>query len=447
MSQDSFTNGYALIIGVNDNLIPAYALPTVARDAAALRKVLVHPKRCAYPPENVRLLTGSDASRDGIQAGISWLKERIAADRSGNATAVLYYSGHGVVSKEDRSYYLLPYDTRMPVVNSLLRAEDVAAAIEMVRPRRMLVILDCCHAGGMGIKGDDYLVGQGFTASAAPAAARPVVALMQGQGRAVLSSSTAAESSYIRSDRKMSIFTYHLVEALTGYAQPAGSTEVLVSDLMGYVSRAVPKSARDEYNVSQTPVYQMSGENFPVALVLGGEGVGKGRPLPNPLAPPPTGSSVSTAGGAYVGGNVSAGGDIYLGAKTVGGDEIHGNKFVMSGDFRGAALNIESQLSNVTQSILSAPGGDAVERADLNSLVAALQAEIERLPAGRAGEAEALADRLRRVTAALADGDQDLVEINGRALERAAGALGGERPAIPAVARRIIDAISRMARA
>lgn len=445
MAQDSFTNGYALIIGVNDNLIPAYALPTVARDAAALRKVLIHPKRCAYPDDNVRLLTGADASRDGIHAGISWLKERLAADRSDNATAVLYYSGHGVVSKEDKSYYLLPYDMRVPIIGSLLRAEDVAAEIEMVRPRRMLVILDCCHAGGMGIKGDDLFTGQGLSKEAAPAAARAVVALTQGQGRAVLSSSTADESSYIRSDRKMSIFTYHLVEALTGYAQIDGQREVLVSDLMGYVSRAVPRSAREEYDVSQTPVHQMSGENFPVALVLGGEGAGKGRPLPDPLTPPPaTGPAIQTGGGAYVGGSVSAGGDIHLGAKTVGGDEIKGSKYVMSGDFRGAVLNIESHLSNVTQAIMAAPAGDAVERADLNSLVGALQAELEQLPGERVADGESIAARLQRVTAALADGDADLVAVNSAALERAAGALGDVRPGIPAVARQIVAVVRGM---
>ena len=270
MPKASFTNGYALIIGVNDNLIPNYALPTVAKDAAALHKVLIHPERCAYPADNVRLLTGSDASRAGIYAGLSWLKERLAADRSDNTTAVLYYSGHGAVNEDDKSYYFLPYDMRLPMLDSLLRADEVAAEIEKVRPRRMLVILDCCHAGGMGIKGDDPLVAEGVIKAAAPAEARSVVALMQGQGRAVLSSSTAAESSYVRSDRKMSIFTYHLVEALTGHAQPEGATDVLVSDVMGYVSRAVPRSAHDEYNVAQTPVYEMSGENFPVALLLWG---------------------------------------------------------------------------------------------------------------------------------------------------------------------------------
>jgi len=207
----------------------------------------------------------------------------------------------------------------------------------------------------------------------------------------------------------------------------------------------VPRSAREEYNVSQTPVYQMSGENFPVALVLGGEGAVKGQPLPDPLRPlPSSGSVINTGGGGYVGGSVTAGGDVNLGAKTVGGDEIKGSKYVMSGDFRGAVVNIESHLSNVTQAIMAAPAGDAAERADLNALVAALQAEIEQLPGGRAAEAEALAARLARMTNALSDGDAELAGVGGAALERAADSLGDVRPAIPAVARRITAAIRDM---
>ena len=440
---DQFTNGYALLIAVNDNLIPQYALPTVARDAVALRDVLVHPQRCAYPADNVRLLMGADASRDGIRGGLAWLKERIVADGSGNATAVVFYSGHGALNSSDNSYYLLPYDLRSPITDTLLRATDVAAAIEQVQPRRLLVVLDCCHAGGMNIKGDDLLAGEGLRKSAAPAETRPIAALSQGQGRAVLSSSSAAESSYVRSDRKMSIFTYYVVEALTGHAQTEGATEVLVSDIMGYVSRAVPASAQAEYGASQTPVYQTSGENFPVALVLGGQGIRKGVPLPDPIAPLPAGGPViSTGGGAYFAQAVTAGGDVGIGQKTTGGDEIHGSKYVMSGNFQGAVLNIESQLTHVTQSILAAPL-DGGQRAGLNSLVAALEAELQGVPAERASEAEAVATRLAKVSAAVAEADDELADINGRALERAADALGDVRPGLPAAARQLTAAVRK----
>lgn len=422
MAVNQFSNGYALLIGVNENLIPNYALPTVANDATALRDVLVHPRRCAYPPENVRLLLGSQASRQGIRAGLAWLKERLAADRSENATAILFYSGHGAYDRDRNSYYLLPYDLRQPVADSLLRATDIAAEIEQVRPRRLLVILDCCHAGGMGIKGENLLAGAGLGKAAAPAEARSVVALARGQGRAVLSSSTADENSYIRRDRSMSIFTYHLIAALTGHGQSDGAGEVLVSDVMGYVSRRVPESARADYNARQTPVYQMSGENFPVALVLGGEGVGKGAPPPDPLAPLPAGGvTVRTDGGAYFAGPVSAGGGIQAGRMTVNGDVIQGSKAVKDGDFRGAA-EIADDLARATQRLLRALlAGRA--KGDLNSLVAALEAELRRVPPQRMTEAANVTGRLARFMAAVESGDSEMAAMTGRALERAAGAL------------------------
>ncbi len=425
MAPEQFTHGYALLIGVNDNLIPRYALPAVAKDTAALHAVLTHPQRCAYPAANVRLLNGPDASRQGIYAGLSWLKERLAADRSDNATAVLYYSGHGAFNRDDNGYYILPYDLRQPILDSLIHADELAAAIEQVKPRRLLVILDCCHAGGMSIKGDDLLGVTELSKAAAPSEARSVVALMRGQGRAVLSSSTAAESSYVRPDRKMSVFTYHLIEALTGYAgskgyaATGGATDVLVSDVMGYVSRAVPQSVRAAYSVSQTPVYEVSGENFPVALLLGGQGLAKGQAPPDPLIPPGE-QAAGAAQPAAGGGN---------------------GKYHMSGDFRGAMLNIESQLSHVTQSILAAPLGDAAGRADLNGLIAGLQAELERVPAGQAAAAEQVAARLARLGGALAEGDTELAAVGCAGLERAADALGAARPGVPAVARQLTAAI------
>ena len=43
----------------------------------------------------------------------------------------------------------------------------------------------------------------------------------------------------------MGIFTYHSLEALTGHAQPqGGAKEALVSDVLSYVYRKVPESAK-----------------------------------------------------------------------------------------------------------------------------------------------------------------------------------------------------------
>lgn len=55
-----FSNGYAIFIGVGDDL------PVAAKDAQALYDLFIHPGRAAYPPEQVKLLIEKDATRDSI---------------------------------------------------------------------------------------------------------------------------------------------------------------------------------------------------------------------------------------------------------------------------------------------------------------------------------------------------------------------------------------------
>ena len=51
-----FEHGYALLIGVDENSVPAWALHDVSKDVQALAQVLVHEQRCAYLPEHVRVV-------------------------------------------------------------------------------------------------------------------------------------------------------------------------------------------------------------------------------------------------------------------------------------------------------------------------------------------------------------------------------------------------------
>ena len=90
---DRYLHGYALLIGVDQNNVPDWALPDVANDIAALHQVLIHPERCAYEDTHVKAITGPQATRDAILAGFDWLRQCIAQDA--DATAVVYYSGHG----------------------------------------------------------------------------------------------------------------------------------------------------------------------------------------------------------------------------------------------------------------------------------------------------------------------------------------------------------------
>ncbi|MEZ4518032.1 MAG: hypothetical protein R3C44_14835 [Chloroflexota bacterium] len=197
----------------------------------------------------------------------------------------------------------------------------------------------------------------------------------------MLSSSTGEEQSYIRPDMSMSIFTYHLIESLTGFAGTGSdTTEVLVSDVMGFVTQSVPRSVRTAYGLPQTPVFFVSGENFPVAKLLGGKGISKGERPPSPLSveywPP---QDIDTSGGAYVAGDVRTGGDFIGRDRHVHGDAVAGSKYVLSGDFHGAIVNVESKLDRVTQNITAAPLADGRDQVLLLQQVADLRVELEQV--------------------------------------------------------------------
>ena len=177
----------------------------------------------------------------------------------------------------------------------------------------------------------------------------------------------------------MSIFTYHLIEALTGHAAPAdGATEVLVSDVMSHVWRRVPASARAEAGAEQEPDYRVSG-NFAVALLLGGRGLGKGIAAPDPLLtpaePPPASSVTQTMGGSgvQVGRDQTVQDDLVVGNKigrqinTGGGAYVGGNVTTVGGKFVGRD-EIVTQASASRDELLKL-------LADLRQQIAALQAQ------------------------------------------------------------------------
>jgi hypothetical protein len=295
-----FAHGYALLIGVDKSQETRWGLPDVGKDVSALQAVLVHPERCAYLPDNVKVVQGEEATRAGILDGLSWLRQKLIEDKSDNETAIVYFTGHGLrdTTGKEPVFYLRPFEAQQDSLRlSALRADDFAVAVQALNPKRLLVLLDCCHSGGMGAKGERAGI-EGLESIAIPPAIFSVGAkdtlpddkspgsegLAQGSGRAVLSSSQAGQLSWMRKDRTMSIFTYHLIEALTGHAQPQeGASEVLVSDVMSYVWRKVPGSAKADWSKTQEPNYQVNG-NFPVALLLGGSDWKSDQVAPDPLS-------------------------------------------------------------------------------------------------------------------------------------------------------------------
>lgn len=488
-----FKNGYALLIAVDENEVPGFALPAVGKDVDALQKVLTDPTLCGYLDGNVNVVKGKAATQAGIIGGLDWLKEKLAADA--NATAVIYYTGHGQRNKATDDYFLVPYDMGQMEPERLLPAEKFAGVVEALQPRRLLVILDCCHAAGMEVKSldepaaDSLAAEKGLEPAAAPLLAKGESALAQGQGRAVLSSSKGVEKSFVRPDKSMSIFTYHLIDALNGRAQPeGGAPDVRVSDLIGHVARRVSDVVAAEFNNSQTPQFLLNGENFPVALVLGGKGVSKGELAPKPEDLPVLQSifnqagqtvdtqtninqmtggqvfgkvgtvvtggtvhqntttfsgSVDTGGGAIVTAPVNTGGGVFVGRdQNVAGNVVQGDQTTITGgNFSGSNVNIGSTLTNVTQTVQTMPHGDPDQKQQLADLLNQLTELLKTAPPGHEADVQAVGKRATTLIGEIQSDNpvgEDVETFSGM-LVNAAGKLSAVLPAALTIANQIAD--------
>jgi len=272
---NSFTHGYALLVGVGECVYSEWSLPVTVKDMQAVQSLLKDPHQCGYLQDenHIRLLQDADATGNGILEGLHWLREQAAADQE--ATVVVYYSGHGWLEESTGKYYLIPHDVNpYDIPNSALSAEAFTEALQQIPAQRLLVIIDSCHAAGMTTAKDEQAaikLPPGLLQTSLPE--KVIAQLKQGKGRAVFSSSRGEEQSWVRPDETMSIYTYHLMEALQGVGNQSGETVVKLSQLMHYLGKAVPQTAQQLCQAQQTPFFDMASEDFVVALLRGGKGL------------------------------------------------------------------------------------------------------------------------------------------------------------------------------
>lgn len=268
MDSNRFNQGFALLIGVGEtpndkNLTLALSV----NEAQAIRKVLVDPNYCGYPNKNidshVRLLCNESACKESILSELALLKDRCA--KVANATAIIYFSGHGW-SGASGQFGLIPSDVNTPLEESqetIILAEEFAAAIAAINAKRLLVVLECCHAGGMGARSDLF---PQLMRSPTDAYFDLAAKLQVGEGRCTISSCTRDQLSYFSYDDEIGIFTQCFIDALKGAATPDSEQVVSISNVINHLNATVPKAVMQKYQKQQTPYVNYQGVDFPVAV-------------------------------------------------------------------------------------------------------------------------------------------------------------------------------------
>jgi methyl-accepting chemotaxis protein len=122
------------------------------------------------------------------------------------------------------------------------------------------------------------------------------------------------------------------------------------------------------------------------------------------------------------------------------------DRFNMSGDFRGAIINIKSTLTNVQQSIGDIHSGDESTRKELETLIGQLSEALQKVPQGHQEQAEAVAETAKALvdTARAEKPNKTMLQISGEGLKQAAQTLAGVMPPVLNIARQIILVVTKL---
>lgn len=256
----SFDSGYALIVGVGADL------PNTMQDARGLATVLKDEGRCAFPAGQVRPLIGDDANRAKVLAGLEEL-----AKVPGDASVIVYFSGHGyrVGGDEGASYYLMAHGYKFRrLAETAVSGKEFADRLAAIKSDRLLVLLDCCHAGGFGLgdAGGLEKSPEDVPLTKAPLPDEAVTLFKQLAGRFIIASSRAGELSY--AGRPYSAFTAALIGALCGNGAAQKDGYVRVIDVVTHTSEVVPRLTQGKQH--PTADFQQGG-NFRLAYYAGGD--------------------------------------------------------------------------------------------------------------------------------------------------------------------------------
>jgi Caspase domain/TIR domain len=255
-------NAYGLVIGIA-NYQHINKLPnTVLNDANDVHKLLTDKNQCAYPPDNVQLLLDEKATQDNFCTAL----QKLAESCNQESIVFIYLSSHGgrMDSGAYAGEYILPVDTLYTSDESLAKSAisgtEFTEALRAISARKVVVILDCCHSGG---------VGQPKAPGASEIKAIPesyYEVLKSGRGRVIVASSRSTEYSYVLPGASNSLFTQYLLAGLRGGAPGPGGV-IRIFDLFSYIQ---PKVSSDQ--AGQHPIFKAEvEENFPIALYVGGK--------------------------------------------------------------------------------------------------------------------------------------------------------------------------------
>lgn len=241
---------HGLFVGINRYRSKSVRrLASASRDAKALHALFSD----NLGDTDTALLVDRDATCAAVVAALTELQTRSTSED----VVVISFSGHGSTTHE-----LVTYDADPDNLPSTsLPLDQFTELVSAIPARQLVVILDCCFAGGAGAKVLNAPLAPRGGLHGLPESTDARLERMAGTGRLVLAAATGEQEAWEDPHLGHGLLTYHLLRALLGAAGGDG-TKVRLYDLLAFVTREVKAKASGTVAAEQDPSLrgQMDGE-------------------------------------------------------------------------------------------------------------------------------------------------------------------------------------------
>ncbi|WP_445635710.1 GUN4 domain protein [Nostoc sp. DSM 114161] len=210
----------ALLIGVSEYGEGIPPLSSALNDVEAMQRVLQNPNLGGF--EQVEKLLNPDAIAMRI-AIYNLFKEARKDD-----LVLLFFSGHGITNDEGHLYLATKITAKDNFLATAVDANYIHGRSNDCYSRRQVLILDACYSGAYA---------QGWRTKSVDV---DIKKQLGAEGRVVLTSSSATQTSFEQEGSTLSLYTKYLIEGIeTGAADKNGDGNIGIHELHDYAKAKV----------------------------------------------------------------------------------------------------------------------------------------------------------------------------------------------------------------
>lgn len=247
IQREPVSQRWAVIIGISDyrdSRIPP--LRYASSDARSFYSWIISPKGGRYPPARVKLMVNEQATGHNIKDSLFvWLQQAIEEDM-----VLIFFAGHGSPESPDSpgNLFLLPYDIQYDnIATTGFPMWDIETALKrFVKAKKVVVMADACHAGGVGQAYDiARRADRGIKTNPISSALQNLSVI--GDGIAVITASD--DKQFSQESEKWGgghgVFSHFLLKGLKGGADYNQDNRVTLGEIIPYLSEQVRRATKN----------------------------------------------------------------------------------------------------------------------------------------------------------------------------------------------------------